>query len=122
MGTVKHMPEPWRVDGDQVKAADGESVMGICDDPDYEERDKANAARIVVCVNTMAGRDPALVENEGRLNSQLIAAFEYLTTELDQVFEDVGDHDYVEDVRGAIEGLVRYARELRMKPVGGRKS
>ena len=66
MRPQRHTPEPWHFDALRQNLADasGESIFHLCDDEQYD----ANYARIVDCVNAMAGiADPtatlkALVE------------------------------------------------------------
>jgi hypothetical protein len=56
---TKHWPGPWRIEGDQLKAANGYSVAHVSDEDIDEEfnaaQEKANYKRIVVCVNACEG-------------------------------------------------------------------
>lgn len=72
---TKHTPEPWRISTANpyaVNAGRADQSLGICithgvDDPNYSdffpstEQAKANAQRIVACVNACKGINPEVV-------------------------------------------------------------
>lgn len=72
--TTQHTPEPWHVGRKLaigVYGPDDDSVIAMCDSMGEAASDKANARRIVACVNACAGIDTAQLETEaGKLFPQ----------------------------------------------------
>jgi hypothetical protein len=77
---MKHTPEPWKVDGGKCRNAIvhefGQMAIAECWYRGNWENTRANAARIVACINACAGmEDPAKeIEHLRSQNRKMLAA------------------------------------------------